>query len=71
MSESFHMIETRIFDSEGDLIKMVSSYVPGDYKYTDSDEKYLAWLDNRRNKRTIVERNDSDATIEQEQEIEA
>jgi len=51
MRERHHYIETKIYDNDGDLIKMTCSFVPGDYKYTDADEKYLAWLDENRKKR--------------------
>lgn len=49
-----HMVVTKIYDNDGDLIKMTSSHVPGDYLYTESDEQYLKWLDENRSKRTIV-----------------
>lgn len=56
MCDRFHMIETRIYDNDGDLIKITSAHVPGDYELTEGDKKYLAWLDERREKRVIVER---------------
>lgn len=58
MSENFHIIETKIYDSDGDLIKWSSHSVDGDYEYTRMDKKYLDWLDERRNKRTIVDLGD-------------
>jgi len=53
--ERRHYIETRIYDNDGDLIKMSSETVPGDYEYSDRDEQYLQWLEERREKRTIIE----------------
>jgi len=50
-----HHIEIRIYDDDGDLIKMSSSSVPGDYQLSDSDRNYLDWLEQRRGKRTIIE----------------
>ena len=56
MEESkHHYIETRIYDNDGDLIKMSSETVPGDYEYSKRDEQYLQRLEERREKRTIVE----------------
>jgi len=53
-----HYIETKIYDEDGDLIKVSSSIVPGDYEYTEAEEKYLDWLDENRKKRVIVETNE-------------
>jgi len=55
MSDRRHYIEVKIYDNDGDLIKISSSSAPGDYELTEADNKYLEWLDNNRNKRTIVE----------------
>jgi len=55
MTDRHHYIETKIYDNDGDLIKMTSAIVPGDYEYSVSDEKYLAWLENNRKKRTIID----------------
>lgn len=61
MSERHHYIETKIYDDDGDLIKMVSSHVPGDYEYTEADNRYLDWLDRNRAKRTIIEERDNES----------
>ena len=50
-----HHIVTKIYDNDGDLIKMISGTVQGDYELTEQDKKYLEWLDDRREKRTIIE----------------
>jgi len=53
--EKYHYIETKIYDHEGDLIKMSCSHVPGEYELTASDKRYLDWLDERKEKRVIIE----------------
>lgn len=55
MTDRSHFIETKIYDNDGDLIKMSSSHVPGDYELTDQDKSYFKWLDDRREKRVIIE----------------
>ena len=49
MRERFHLIETRIYDNDGDLVKMSSETVLGDYELTESEIKYQEWLEARRN----------------------
>lgn len=55
MTDRQHHIETKIYDNDGDLIKMSTVTLDGDYEYTQADLKYLDWLEENRSKRTIIE----------------
>ncbi len=44
----FHIIITKVYDSDGECIAISNATVPGKYEPDEATKKYWAWLDERR-----------------------
>lgn len=47
-AEEYHVIETKVYDSEGELIAAMTSYVPWEFRPSQATLRYWDWLDERR-----------------------
>lgn len=44
----FHMVITKVYDSDGECIAISNATVPGEYEPDEATKKYWKWLDERR-----------------------
>ena len=47
-AETYHWVETKVYDESGECVAINQSYVPGEFKPDEMTLHYWAWLDERR-----------------------